>query len=226
MRSFSSGGLDREHHLHAAIEVARHPVGARQIDLRLVVGAEDVDPAVLQEPIDDAADADVLGDARQARPQAADAANDQVDRHARLAGAVQGLDHAVIDQRVELGENPRRLAFAGPLRSALRSARSCGAASRSGATTSFRQSMPLRVAGEQVEQRRGVGRDVFVGGEQAQVGVDQRRRAGCSCRCPDARTAAGRCLPAARPATACSASSGPGSRTPRARPPVPAAAPS
>ena len=55
-------------------------------------GLNTIDPAVLQEAIDDAADADVLGDARQARPQAADAAHDQVDRHAGLAGAVQGLD--------------------------------------------------------------------------------------------------------------------------------------
>ena len=35
--------------------------------------------------------------------------------------------------------------------------------------------VPLRVAGEEIEQRRDVVRHRLVGGEQAQVGVEQRR---------------------------------------------------
>ena len=77
--------------------------------------AEHQDAAVFEEAVDDAADADVFRDARQPRPQAADAADHQVDRHAGLAGAVEGLDRAAVDDRVELGEDPRLLALPGPL---------------------------------------------------------------------------------------------------------------
>ena len=87
----------------------------RQKHLLLRAFAEHQDAAVLQEAVDDAADADVFRDARQPRPQAADAADQQVDRHAGLAGAVEGLDRAAVDERVELGENPRLLALPGPL---------------------------------------------------------------------------------------------------------------
>ena len=40
-------------------------------------------------------------------PQAADAAHDQVDRHAGLAGPIQRFDHAMVHQRVDLGEDSR-----------------------------------------------------------------------------------------------------------------------
>ena len=71
--------LDREHDLDAAAEVARHPVGRGEEDLGLVVVLEVGDPRVLEELVDDADDPDVLGDARNAGPEAADAADDQVD---------------------------------------------------------------------------------------------------------------------------------------------------
>ena len=46
-------------------------------------------------------------------PQAADAADDQVDLHAGLAGRVEPVDHCRIDQRVQLGPDRRRPARAG-----------------------------------------------------------------------------------------------------------------
>ncbi len=49
-----------------------------------MAGAEAIDAAVLEEAADDRLDADVLGQARHARPQAADAAHHEVDLHARL----------------------------------------------------------------------------------------------------------------------------------------------
>ena len=100
--------VDRNQGLDAAVEVARHPVRRGDVDLGLrrrqsMTRAEADDAAMLEEAADDALYPDVLGQAGHARPQAADAAHDELDLHARLAGAVERVDHARIDQRVELG---------------------------------------------------------------------------------------------------------------------------
>ena len=50
-----------------------------------------------------------------AGPQAADAADDQVDPDARLRGVVERLDDLRVDQRVHLGDDPRRAAGLGVL---------------------------------------------------------------------------------------------------------------
>src|ERR1700677_3947562 len=57
----------REDYLDAAEEIARHPIGAAEINLRASVVAEIKDPAVLEEPAHDAGDADVVAHARYAR---------------------------------------------------------------------------------------------------------------------------------------------------------------
>jgi hypothetical protein len=75
-----------------------------------------IDAAVLQEAADHRlAHADILGQARHARPQAADAAHHQVDLHAGLAGGVERIDHRRIDQTVHLRPDRRRLARLGML---------------------------------------------------------------------------------------------------------------
>ena len=85
-------GLDREHGLDAAFEIPRHPIGAAQEHLLLRAFAEHQNAAVLEEPVHDAEDANVFGNSRQPWSQAADAADQQVDRHAGLAGFVEGFD--------------------------------------------------------------------------------------------------------------------------------------
>ena len=52
-----------------------------------VAGAEAIDAAVLEEAPDDRLHPDVLGQARNSRPQAADAAHDEVDRDAGARGS-------------------------------------------------------------------------------------------------------------------------------------------
>src|SRR6185312_9452238 len=84
------------------VEVAWHQVRRADVDLPVPVTLEGVDPGVLEEAPDDRDDADVLGYARDARPQAADAADVEVDRHAGLRGGVQRADAAAVDQRVHL----------------------------------------------------------------------------------------------------------------------------
>src|SRR5262249_31372865 len=71
---------DRHHELDAPEEVARHPVGARDVDLLLVPRAEREGAAVLEEPPDDRADADRVRDARDPGPQTADPAHGERDR--------------------------------------------------------------------------------------------------------------------------------------------------
>ena len=69
---------------YAVIDVARHQVGAAHVDFFLAVVVEVVNAAVLQEPADDADDADVFADVRQARAQTANAAHQQIDFDAGL----------------------------------------------------------------------------------------------------------------------------------------------
>src|SRR6266550_3961371 len=57
---------NRAQHFDAAVEIARHHVGGRDVDRGLAVrqavtGPETVDAAVLEEPADDGLDADALG---------------------------------------------------------------------------------------------------------------------------------------------------------------------
>ena len=74
-----SGVLDGDEHLDPVVEVARHEIGAADVRSRLVVRLEGVDAAVLQEPADDGTDADVLGQAFDARAESARCARDDVD---------------------------------------------------------------------------------------------------------------------------------------------------
>src|SRR6185312_2696083 len=74
---FVHGGIeDRAQHFDAAVEIARHHVGRRNINRRLgmrqrVAVAEAIDAAVLEEAADDRLHPDVLGQARQRGAQAA-----------------------------------------------------------------------------------------------------------------------------------------------------------
>src|SRR5262249_49548942 len=58
-----------EHYFDALIEVARHPVGAAQINKGLATVLEVEDSAVLQEPAHDAAHSNLLTDASEVRAQ-------------------------------------------------------------------------------------------------------------------------------------------------------------
>src|SRR5690242_2048126 len=65
------GVEDRAQRFDAAVEIARHHVGRRDVDRgagvrQAVPGAEGVDAAVLEEAADDRLDADVVGEARHA----------------------------------------------------------------------------------------------------------------------------------------------------------------
>ena len=78
----------RKQYFHPMIQIARHQVGAAQVNFLVSAVMEIIDPAVFQKPPHDAGDFDIFADTRQARPQQADSPHQQLDSHARLRRAV------------------------------------------------------------------------------------------------------------------------------------------
>src|SRR6267142_4255469 len=97
----------RECDLDAAVEVARHPVCGGEQVFRVLTVLEVENPRVLEVAVDDGDDADPRREPRHRGAQATHTAHDQVDPYARLAGAVQLLDQAAIDEPVHLRDDPR-----------------------------------------------------------------------------------------------------------------------
>jgi len=102
------GGIeDRAQHFNAPVEIARHHVGRRNIDRRFWVRkrmacAKTENTPMLEESADDGLDADILRQAGDTRPQAADSAHHEIDRNAGSRGVVEGIDDSRIDERVHL----------------------------------------------------------------------------------------------------------------------------
>src|SRR5208282_4047283 len=100
--------LDRHQRLDPAVEIPRHPIGGRDENLRVRRGqnmavCEADDTAMFEKAPDDALDPDIFGKSRNTWAQAANAAHDEIDLNARLARAVERVDHLRIDDRIELG---------------------------------------------------------------------------------------------------------------------------
>ena len=76
-----------------------------------------------------------------ARAQAADAADDQIDPHAGLRSPVEQRDDLGIDQRIQLGDDPRGVAGLGVRASRARSALHSRLDRWPGATISLFQSL-------------------------------------------------------------------------------------
>ena len=96
---------DRQQGLDSAVEIARHEVGGRNIDMRLgmrqiVAAAEAINPRMFEKPADDRFDPDVFGQALDTRPEAADSAHDEVDIDPRVACFIEGVDDLGIDKGI------------------------------------------------------------------------------------------------------------------------------
>src|ERR1700687_2360358 len=92
--------LDRCDNLHAPVEMARHPVRRPEVDLFVAVVPEIEDARVLEEASDDAHHFDAIADSRYSRPEAADAADDEIDVHSTLRRVVEVLDEIRIDEGI------------------------------------------------------------------------------------------------------------------------------
>src|SRR5262245_55964508 len=76
------GAFDREHQLHALVQVSHHPVGARQIDLLLAAIQKTVDARVFEKTVDDRYDFDAGTQTGDPWPERADAPDIEPDLHA------------------------------------------------------------------------------------------------------------------------------------------------
>jgi len=104
------------------------------------------------------------------RHQAADAADVELDFHAGVGRAIQGLDDFRIDERVELGDDPRFLAVVLPV--GLRVDHlddSFAQAERSG--VDFAKSLRLRESGNGIEERDRIRTEILVACHQADVAI-------------------------------------------------------
>ena len=158
-------------HLDAALEIARHQVGGADVVARITAAAEPVDARVLEERPHDRADPDRLGQTRNARPQTAHAAHDQVDLDALSRCLVERVDQLAVGEAVDLDRDPpdpRELPLALDLLEQ-------PAAQRARCDQQLAVGGLLAAAGEIVEQLRGVGGECVGAAEQTEVLVGARR---------------------------------------------------
>lgn len=90
----------REHQLQTAVQIARHPVRAGQIEAGVAAVFKAEHPAVLQKTADDGAHANLLAQARNAGAQAANAADNQQHWNAGAGGVVEHVDNLGVHQGV------------------------------------------------------------------------------------------------------------------------------
>src|SRR6266581_8287023 len=163
--------VDWEDGFDAPEEIAGHPVGAAHKRLRLAGVLEIEDAAVFEEPVHDAAHGDILAEARQSGPQAANSAHDEVDLDPRLGSLIKRLDHLAVDQGVKFGDDARRQALSRvPGLPSDKRQQSDVQLERS--DQQFAGSLKLADAGQQVEQVGNVFAEIRPARQQAEVGVE------------------------------------------------------
>ncbi len=163
--------LDWEQDFDPPIQVARHQIGAAHVKRRIAIVVEVVDARMLQEAADDTHHLDIIADSGDARTQAANTANDQIDLHARLGRHIEMADDLAIHQRIAFEDEP-------PLRPQLGFAPDH--LQQSGANGDRRdQELAIRflagVSGQKVEQIAGIIGHLFIIGHEADIGVDSSR---------------------------------------------------
>ena len=88
--------------LHPTAKIPGHQVRRRDEILRVRPPAKDVDSGVLQIPPDDAGDLNVLRLVQHPRPQAADAADNELDLNARLGRLAQFVNDLTLRDGIDL----------------------------------------------------------------------------------------------------------------------------
>src|SRR5690606_31860877 len=164
--------------LDTPVEVARHHVRGADVDGRLwrrqaLAATEAIDARVLQEAANKAFHSDILRKARNAGPQTADAAHDEVDFDTGLARLVERGDDLRIDQGIHLRPDRCRTArfrVANLVANVLQDSRANAVRTR----RHHLEILRLAVTRDEIEDARHVAADGAVGGEERQVGVDAR----------------------------------------------------
>lgn len=96
---------NRENDFDAAVEIARHEIGAPKIDVGITPVMKDIDAAMFEETIDNASDGNVLAEARDAWAQAANPTNQELDGDPFLGGVVEGLNNFFVHEGVGFNKN-------------------------------------------------------------------------------------------------------------------------
>ena len=156
---------------HTAQHVAVHPVGARQVQVFLVAGSEIEHPRVLQKTTDHRAHPNALRHAGHLRRQHARAAHDQVDARPVLRRLQQGLNQRFIGERIHLRDDARVLAAQGGLPHGLGHL-DHALLQVEGCQQHVVQMRHTVLVGEVIEHRIHVGRDLGIGGQHAQIGIE------------------------------------------------------
>src|SRR2546430_16090601 len=97
---------DRDDRLDTTVEIARHQVRRAEVVRGPPPVAEREDARMLEELADDRADANALRETWHARSQRAHAADEKIDLGAGLRGRVQRVDYLLVDQVVDLDDDP------------------------------------------------------------------------------------------------------------------------
>src|SRR5580658_11009679 len=87
---------------HAAVQIPRHKVRAAHINLLVASVVEVIDAAVLEKAAENTLHPDGFADPGNTRPQSAHAANNHVDLHARLRGAIERANQSHVLDSVHL----------------------------------------------------------------------------------------------------------------------------
>src|SRR6185369_2085218 len=149
-------------------------VGRPDPELLVATVREAQHPRVLEEPADDGADPDPLGQPGHTGAQRADPAYHQVHLDPGLAGPVERVDQLFVHNRVDLDLNARWQTDPRVLDLAFDALDDAGPHAVRGHEQPPVRGLPA-VPGQHVEQVGQVGRHLRVGGQQAEVLVDAGR---------------------------------------------------
>src|SRR5262245_33417713 len=128
---------------------------------------------MFEEAPDYAANADRLAAAGPAGAQAADAADDHVDRHAFARGRVQLFDHRRVGHAVEFGDDARGTSGL-MMRDFAANHLGDLFAQIDRRHEQLAVALLPRISGQVVEQLRDVFAEIFVGSEESEVGINAR----------------------------------------------------
>ena len=136
-----------------------------------MAGAERVDARMLQKSADKRLDADVVGEAGDARPQAANAAYHDVDLHACPTGGVESVDDLRIDERIAFDPDLRWPAEPGVV-DLIGDIAQQRFLERDRRNRHLLETVGLGIAGDEIENAGDVAPDRRIGGEKRNVGIN------------------------------------------------------
>ena len=155
------------------IKISRHPIRAGKEHSGLAGILKIKNSAVFQKATDNANDTDILAQAGHFRPQATDAADDQIDGHIRARSFIQFLDDLLIDERVQFRNDASRFACSGVVTLALNQSDETAVHIKR-RDHQFFQSWITGQASERIEDDCHFLRQFRFAGEQTKVGVNAR----------------------------------------------------